>query len=113
MKIPDSVLQHLDYTLRQWCAGKSLEEIWRTCERGDRLLLIATTYGVNVDHKLIVRAACACARLVLHHVPKNEIRPLHAIKTAEAWARGEETIDALRPCARAHWSALRGMGLAR
>ena len=39
----------------------------------------------------ITIAACGVARLCLHLIPKEEIRPRIAIETAEAWARGEAT----------------------
>jgi len=62
---------------------------WRECQRGDWMLWwigrIATT---EADHKALVLAACACARLALKHVPDGETRPHTAILTAERWARG-------------------------
>ena len=44
------------------------------------------------DRKLLVLAACACARLALPHVLAGELRPLHAIETAEHWARDENGV---------------------
>ena len=44
----------------------------------------------------LVVAACLCAREVLHLVPAGEERPLRAIETAEAWCRGEATLDEVR-----------------
>lgn len=41
----------------------------------------------------LVRAACQCARAALHRVSAGEERPLRAIETAEAWCRGEATLD--------------------
>ncbi len=38
-------------------------------------------------------AACACARLALVHVPPGDEPPRVAIETAEAWCRGEATIE--------------------
>ena len=68
-----------------------LETAWRDCERGDWLLWIAARLAV--DRKLIVIAACQCARMALHWLPAGEERPLIAIEAAEAWVRGEATND--------------------
>jgi hypothetical protein len=57
------------------------------------------------DRKPIVLAACACARLALQYVPKGELRPLHAIETAEAWCRGEATIEEVRAARAAAYAA--------
>ena len=43
--------------------------------------------------------ACECARLALPYVPKGEKRPLKAIEVAEAWVRGEVTIEEVRDVA--------------
>ena len=67
---------------------------WAECERGDWMLWIAVRAGV--DRRIVVAAACACAREALVHVPARELRPLRAIETAEAWTRGEATIEAVR-----------------
>ena len=49
------------------------------------------------DHRKAIRlAACACARTSLKYVKAGETRPLKAIETAEAWCRGETTIEQVR-----------------
>ena len=71
---------------------KSVEWIksWERLDVGaDKLLDIAYAFGV--DDRLIVLAACACARTVLKYIPKEDRTPLIAIETAEAWAMGEAT----------------------
>lgn len=73
----------------KWSKGKSLEEAWRECPRGDWLLWLAA--GLRINQKLLVSAACACARTALRNVPEGEDRPRIAIETAEAWTRGEAT----------------------
>jgi hypothetical protein len=75
----------------------SRKAAWARCERGDWMLWIAARLGV--DRKLVVAAACACARLALPHVPAGEERPRIAIETAEAWCRGEATIEQVRASA--------------
>jgi hypothetical protein len=54
---------------------------------------------VHLDRKRLVQAACACARQALQYIPAGEERPRLAIETAEAWARGEATIEELRKAA--------------
>ena len=71
----------------------SLGEAWDSCERADWLLWLAARTS---RRELVVAAACACARTVLHLVPEGEERPRLAIETAEAWTRGEATIDEVR-----------------
>jgi hypothetical protein len=83
---------------RVWAKGKTLAEAWATCERADWMLwLLAKT----ADRKLVVRLACMCARTALKNVPKGEDRPLKAIEVAEAWTRGEATIEQVRTAAAA------------
>ena len=64
---------------------------WATCDRGDWMLYhagkLAGDPGSDKRRQLVL-AACACARLAIPHVPAGEQRPLVAIETAEAWARG-------------------------
>jgi hypothetical protein len=79
--------------------GKEIGEIWHTAERGDWLLWFATQMiGKNgwPAHEQIVFASCQCARLGLKHVKPNEVRPLNAIETAEAWTCGQATLEEVR-----------------
>ena len=85
---------------RKWAAGYStLAEAWTACERADWLLWYAGKRGV--DRKILVRAACACARTALPHVPPGEDRPRLAIELAEAWCNGCATIAEVRTAANA------------
>jgi hypothetical protein len=84
---------------REWAAGKTLEQAWAECPRGDWMLWLAGMLGI--DRKVLVRATCACARLALPHVPAGERRPLKSIKAAEAWTRGKATIEDVRAAAEA------------
>ena len=85
---------------REWAAGYStLAEAWTACERADWLLWYAGKRGV--DRKILVRAACACARTALPHVPPGEDRPRLAIELAEAWCNGRATIVEVRTAANA------------
>ena len=65
---------------------------WRNCKRGDWMLWLLGKLSGDPDsdsRKKLVLAACACARLALPYVKKGEERPRIAIKTAEAWVKGE------------------------
>ncbi|WP_340641165.1 putative immunity protein, partial [Staphylococcus pseudintermedius] len=73
---------------------QTAREIWESCERGDWMLWIAAR--LEIDRKLIVTAACLCARQSLVHVRPGEERPRIAIETAERWVRGEATIEEVR-----------------
>lgn len=92
------LLRHLgacDGEARRWADKEYARDgrasvAWECCERGDWMLWLVFRAGVN--RRLVVRAACACARLALVHVPEGEDRPLRAIETAEAWTRREATI---------------------
>jgi hypothetical protein len=60
---------------------------------------------VGVERKLIVLAACACAREALVNVPAGEYRPRYAIEMAEAWCRGEATLEQVRCASHAAYDA--------
>lgn len=82
---------------------RTLEQCWHECDRGDWLLWWAARVGV--DRALIIRATCACARRGLRFIPAGEDRPRLAIETAEAYARGEATIEQVHAAADAAWAA--------
>lgn len=80
----------------EWVGARTLNEAWTECLRGDWLLWYAGRARARVDRRLLVLAACACARTALQCVPAGEDRPRLAIDTAEAWCRGEATIKEAR-----------------
>ncbi len=83
---------------RKWVeSAGSVNVMWRDCKRADWMLWIAARAGV--DRKLIVTVACACARTALKYVKVGEDRPRIAIETAEAWVRGEVTIEQVQSAA--------------
>ena len=86
-----------------WVGRRSLRTAWRLCERGDWMLWLAATAGV--DRRLLVRAACDCARLALPRVPAGENRSRVAIETAERWCDGLATLDEVRAAAAAAYAA--------
>ena len=87
----------------KWAGRKTHKKAWGTCQRGDWLLWIAGK--LNVDRKKLVLAACGCARTALKYVPEGEDRPRIAIETAEAWIKGEATIEQVRTAAYAATNA--------
>src|SRR5690606_20229077 len=86
-----------DDSLRWAAKQESPLAAWRSCEDGSWLLWIAAHLGV--DRRLVVQAACKCARLALPHVPEGENRPLKAIEAAERWVAGLATIKEVRQAA--------------
>lgn len=79
----------------EWGAGRIVgPEAWNACERPDWMFWLCARAGVS--RRLLVLAACACARHALRHVPAGELRPLRAIETTERWTRGEATIEEVR-----------------
>jgi len=101
MKTTKTILIELDACSEavKWAGRKTHKGAWKTCKRGDWLLWIAGK--LDIDRKLLVLAACACARAALKYVRAGEDRPRIAIETAEAWTRGEATIDQVRSAANA------------
>ena len=94
----------------KWVGDKEFEEAWASCEDIGWMFWLAEK--LEVDLKLFVQAACRCARLVLHLVPKEEERPRRAIEAAEAWLEGRVSIEevqvatgAARAAAVASWAA--------
>jgi len=73
----------------------TLQKAWDVCERGDWMLWLAGKLSGEIrseKHKQLVLTTCKCARLSLHYIHKDELRPLKVIETAEQWARGENGI---------------------
>ena len=70
----------------------SLSDAYAACTRPDWLFWLAGHTGVSRQD--IVLAACACARTALPFATGPEA--LIAIETAEAWCRGEATIEQVR-----------------
>jgi hypothetical protein len=81
----------------RWAGRKTPKKAWETCNHGDWLLWVAGK--IDIDRKLIVLAACACAKTALKYLPVGEDRPRIAIETAEAWTRGEATIEQVHAAA--------------
>ncbi len=75
-------------------------DAWNSCPRGDWLLCLAAKLGV--EHRVVVLAACACARLALPFT--RDDRPLHAILVTEHLVTGDKTVavqdmrDAAKDC---------------
>ncbi len=88
-----------------------LAAAWQDCERGDWMLWLIAKYAGRPGGKrrrLLVLAACECARLSLHHVPAREERPLKTIEIAERWARQEAGVSLMNVRAAAAFAAAAG-----
>ena len=93
---------------RMWAKGKSLEQVWRTCKRGDWMLWLVGRMSDRdgwPTRQAVVLAACDCAATVLQYVPRNEERPANAIKVARSWAVGKASLDEVRDAANAAYAA--------
>jgi hypothetical protein len=96
----EQLLGLLENYKKQDCNAK---ELWNCCERGDWLLWIATK--LEVDRKHVVKAACECAKSVLHLVPEGEERPRKAIEIALEWTEGNASLEDVRSAAAAAYAA--------
>jgi hypothetical protein len=89
---------------RTWAKGKTLEEVWSGCDRGDWLLWLAGRMADEPGwptHKQVVLAVCGCAERALQFVPAGEDGPLKCLKVVRAWATGNATLDEVREARRA------------
>ena len=83
-------------------------QAWQLCQRGDWMLwLLGHLSGPpeSSARKRLVLCCCEVARLAIVHVHAGEYRPRIAIETAEAWARGQATIEQVIAAASAAASA--------
>jgi hypothetical protein len=77
--------------------GGSLEAVWSDC---DDVCALVDLAALTVDRPTLVRAACACARMVVKHLPpERQAEADAALETAERWARGEVDLEALADAA--------------
>src|SRR5688572_16379844 len=72
--------------------GAELDRLWSACPRGDWLLALAVRLGA--ERKLLVGAACGCARLALAYLPEDEPRLHAALRAAEAFGAGQLAAEA-------------------
>jgi len=71
-------------------------EAWDQCQRGDWLLWLAGELGA--DRKLLVSAACACARTSLLYIkdPQASEVATKALVIAEKWTKGTATDEEMK-----------------
>jgi len=86
----------------QFALSTTYEQFWETCPKGEWLLHWVVKEK-STDHKLIVHAACQCARLALPYCTDKKQRPLKAIETTEKWCRGEATSEEVKQAGNAAW----------
>ncbi len=63
----------------EWLGDRTGAEAWALCERADWMLWLVARIA---SRQTLVRAACACARTVLHLIQPGDDQPRLAI---EAW----------------------------
>ena len=93
------------YEALDWASFQkgSFQDAWDECPRGDWMLWLLSMS--KPDHKKIILASCKIARTVLKYVPKDEKRPLKAIQTTEAWAKGKATLKKVQDASNAAYLA--------
>ena len=91
------------YNCYDYARTISYKEFWDNCTKGDWLLYF-TAKEESTPHKLIVKAACQCARLTLPYVKKDELRPLQAIEATERWIEDKATIEEVKLAAHAAYA---------
>jgi len=77
--------------------NQTIYKAWMSCNRGDWMLWLAGKLDIN--RKLLVRAACECVKPVLKYVAKEEQRPRIAVETALKWCDGKCSIDEVKAAA--------------
>ena len=88
--------------LRLWLKTQpSLESAWNTCHRGDWMLW--ATAKVGVDHKVLVRAANACARTALKFT--KDPRVSNCLDITDRWCDGQATIEEVKAAREQAWAA--------
>lgn len=77
---------------KAWVGDRSLPTAWNECARADWMLWLAAR--LEVDTRLLVRAACACIR----EVPKDSLNAdvikltSRVLEEAEAWSNGQRNL---------------------
>ena len=81
----------------KWVGGKTLEQAWAECERGEWMLWFAQQKGVDLQTLTLAKARCA--KLVIH-LMKDE-RSRNAVDVAERFGLGQATREELDEARRA------------
>ena len=75
-----------------WVGDKSIEEVVKTCPRGDWALWLASK--LEIDLQTLTLAKALCAKTVIHLM--KDQRSVDAILVAEKFGRGEATREELK-----------------
>ncbi len=94
----------------KWCdkgSYKTLQEAWESCDNVLWMMwLIEHTIKPNADTKPLILIACECGRTSLKYARQEDVGVLtHTYGTAEAYTKGETTIQQVRAAGSAAWSA--------
>ena len=94
MKLKDKLeSMHACSEAIKWVGNRGIKTAWRDCPRGDWMLWIAGR--LEIDHKLLVLAACDCAETALKYAPDDD-RPAKCIEVTRKWCEGKATTDDVR-----------------
>ena len=85
-------------TAMEWQEGKSLEEVWNTCHRGDWMLWLLRKSEPQ-DNRILYLVAGHCANTV-RHLMKDE-RSIAGVDAAIAYGEGRIDINQIRTAAAA------------
>lgn len=91
---------HNDFVEWARAFGGDVSQLWERCPRGDWLLALAARLGTPT--RLLVVAACGCARHALDHLPPEHEAVGACLEELAAWARSAlpplttEQIEAMR-----------------
>lgn len=89
------LLEKLDacHQAKEWAEGKTIEEVWATCHRGDWMLWLFRRTNPD-DTRLLMLAKGHCANTV-RHLMKDE-RSTKAVDAAIAFGNGEINQEELK-----------------
>jgi hypothetical protein len=74
-----------------WSAGRTVEQVWLECERGDHMAALLTACGF--DRKRLTLAAVACAEPAMTKVKGSTYALANAIGCARNWAAGTARLE--------------------
>ena len=89
---------------RQWAKGKSLLEVWDTCENPSWMLWLAE----HTDwwtHKQLVACAVGCAELAIPFAGVNADVCQATIAVVREWLAGKATLEQVAAAGAAAWAA--------
>lgn len=79
-----------------WCEGKTAEEAWAVCERGDWMFWLCAKATAG-DRRRLVSCACDCLRAAMQEISgKDCSRPWHNLGVVERWLSSQQVAVEMR-----------------